>query len=114
LDTVIAEIARVLKPGGRLAFDTINRNWLASFVVVTMAENIIRLLPKGTHDPAKFILPSELRTLLTQHGLTPGRFAGLGPVGMTLKGDFIFGHLPLQAVIYMGTAERLPASSPAA
>src|SRR5665213_2320260 len=51
LDRVIIEVQRVLRPGGRFLFDTINKTRLATFVMVTIAERIIRLLPPGTHDP---------------------------------------------------------------
>jgi len=57
---VLDEIARVLKPGGLFLFDTINRTMLAAFMIVHIGESVLRLLLRGTHDPAKFIKPSEL------------------------------------------------------
>jgi 2-polyprenyl-6-hydroxyphenyl methylase / 3-demethylubiquinone-9 3-methyltransferase len=107
LSRVMAEVARVLRPGGLFLFDTINRNPLARLATITMAEDILRLLPKGTHDPEMFIKPQELRTAMTAAGLVPGRFTGLGPRGITLRGDLIFGQLPLTAILYMGTARKL-------
>ncbi|MCR9085921.1 MAG: bifunctional 2-polyprenyl-6-hydroxyphenol methylase/3-demethylubiquinol 3-O-methyltransferase UbiG [Rhodobacteraceae bacterium] len=106
LPRVLAEVARVLKPGGLFLFDTINRNPLARFATITMAENVLGLLPRGTHDPAMFIKPGELRDALTAAGLVPGRFTGLGPRGITRRGDFTFGRLPGTAIIYMGTASK--------
>lgn len=106
LDRVCAEVARVLRPGGLFLFDTINRNPLARFAVITMAEDVLGLLPKGTHDPAKFIRPAELRAALAGAGLAPGPFTGLGPRGLTRRGDFTFGRLPGTAIIYMGTARK--------
>ena len=47
LTKVLAEVARVLKPGGLFLFDTINRNRLSRFVTITVAEDILRLLPQG-------------------------------------------------------------------
>ena len=106
LQQVLAEVARVLVPGGLFLFDTINRNALARLAVITMAEDVLRLLPRGTHDPAMFIRPGELRQGLARAGLVAGRFTGLGPRGMTRRGDFTFGRLPGTVIIYMGTARK--------
>ncbi|TVS01835.1 MAG: 3-demethylubiquinone-9 3-O-methyltransferase [Rhodobacteraceae bacterium] len=106
LTRVLAETARVLRPGGLFLFDTINRNWLARLATITMAEDILRLLPRGTHDPAMFITPQELRAGLHQVGLTPGPFVGLGPRGITRRGDLTFGRVPLTTILYMGSARK--------
>ncbi|MEM6898365.1 MAG: bifunctional 2-polyprenyl-6-hydroxyphenol methylase/3-demethylubiquinol 3-O-methyltransferase UbiG [Pseudomonadota bacterium] len=105
LAKVVSEVARVLKPGGKFLFDTINRNPIASLVAVTAAEDILGLLPKGTHDPKMFIKPGELRGHLMTSGFQVGKLTGLGPVGLNRRGDFIFGQLPSTAIIYMGTAQ---------
>lgn len=112
LTQVLSEIRRVLQPGGCFLFDTINRSPLARFATITMAEDVLRLLPKGTHDPALFIRPGELRTQLEQVGLTPGAFTGLGPRGITRRGDLTFGRLPMTAILYMGRADK-PTGGPA-
>ena len=101
---VLAEIERVLKPGGVFLFDTINRNLFSKLATITIAENVLRLLPKGTHDPELFIKPVELRDLMTKAGLAPGPVTGLGPRGINLRGDLLFGPLPFKSVIYMGIA----------
>ena len=106
LAQVIREIARVLKPGGVFCFDTINRNPLASFAVVTMAEDVLRLLPRGTHDPAMFIKPQDLLDELQSPGLAPGPITGFGPRGINRRGDPTFGRLPFTGIIYMGVAEK--------
>ena len=106
LEKTIREIGRVLKPGGLFLFDTINRNPLARFATITLAEDILRLLPRGTHDPALFIKPAELRGLLHEAGLEPGRFTGLGPRGIDRRFDLTFGSLPMTAILYMGTARK--------
>ncbi len=106
LPQVLAEVARVLRPGGVFLFDTINRNPLARLATITVAEDVLRLLPKGTHDPAMFITPGELRVGLSGAGLVPGRFTGLGPRGINRRGDLTFGRLPLTAILYMGIARK--------
>ncbi|MGE3877347.1 MAG: bifunctional 2-polyprenyl-6-hydroxyphenol methylase/3-demethylubiquinol 3-O-methyltransferase UbiG, partial [Parvibaculaceae bacterium] len=104
LDRVIAEIGRVLKPDGLFLFDTINRNGLAALVMITFGENILRLLPPGTHDPARFITPQELESKLTEAGFSVGAFAGFGPRGVNWRLDPVFGRVPTLAVQYMGDA----------
>lgn len=106
LHRVLAETARVLRPGGLLLFDTINRNRLARFATVTMAESVLGLLPRGTHDPALFITPAEMRRALQGAGLVPGRFTGLGPRGIDRRGDPVFGRLPATLILYMGVARK--------
>ncbi|MEO0944481.1 MAG: bifunctional 2-polyprenyl-6-hydroxyphenol methylase/3-demethylubiquinol 3-O-methyltransferase UbiG [Pseudomonadota bacterium] len=110
LTKVTAEIARVLRPGGMFLYDTINRNPLARFATITIAEDLLGLLPKGTHDPELFIKPQELVDELTKAGLHPGPQTGLGPRGINRRGDFVFGPLPLKSVIYMGIANKLGAA----
>ncbi|WP_370401985.1 bifunctional 2-polyprenyl-6-hydroxyphenol methylase/3-demethylubiquinol 3-O-methyltransferase UbiG [Sulfitobacter sp. JB4-11] len=106
LAKVVAEVARVLKPGGMFLYDTINRNWVARLATITVAEDILGLLPKGTHDPAMFIKPHELSDALMQAGLQVGPTTGLGPRGINRRVDFVFGPLPLRSVIYMGVADK--------
>ena len=106
LSAVLTQVARVLRPGGVFLFDTINRNPLARFVTVALAERVLKLLPPGTHDPAMFIKPTELRDGLTKARLRAGAFTGLGPCGLNRRGDLTFGRWPGTAVIYMGTARK--------
>jgi len=108
VDRLLVEAARVLRPGGWFLFDTINRNPLSRFVVVTLAERVLRLLPHGAHDPALFIKPDELRTKLDVLGFEVGSIDGLGPTGLTRGGDFTFGSVPTTAVIYIGAAQLRP------
>ena len=106
LTQVAAQVARVLRPGGVFLYDTINRNPLSRLATITVAEDILGLLPKGTHDPELFIKPKELVHELTNAGLVAGPQTGLGPRGINRKGDFVFGPLPLMSVIYMGLATK--------
>ncbi|MEM6577268.1 MAG: bifunctional 2-polyprenyl-6-hydroxyphenol methylase/3-demethylubiquinol 3-O-methyltransferase UbiG [Pseudomonadota bacterium] len=106
LKKVLSEITRVLRPGGLFLFDTINRNFVARLATITVAEDILGLLPKGTHDPALFIKPKELVHGMENAGLVSGPMTGLGPRGITRRGDFTFGTLPLKNVIYAGVARK--------
>ncbi|MBU0779475.1 MAG: bifunctional 2-polyprenyl-6-hydroxyphenol methylase/3-demethylubiquinol 3-O-methyltransferase UbiG [Alphaproteobacteria bacterium] len=104
LHRVLSEIARTMRPGGLLLFDTINRNPLARLASITIAEDMLRLLPRGTHDPAMFIKPKELRAAFQGVGLVPGPITGLGPRGLNRRLDLTFGPLPSTAILYMGIA----------
>ncbi|MDJ0993294.1 MAG: bifunctional 2-polyprenyl-6-hydroxyphenol methylase/3-demethylubiquinol 3-O-methyltransferase UbiG [Dinoroseobacter sp.] len=106
LSQVMSEVWRVLKPGGVFLFDTINRNPVARLAVITVAEDVLGLLPKGTHDPEMFIKPSELKAELSEAGFQIGPLTGLGPRGINRRGDFTFGRLPGTAIIYMGHATK--------
>ena len=79
---VLSEVARVLKPGGAFLYDTINRNPISRLAAITVAEDVLRLLPKGTHDPTMFIKPSELRDAMEGAGFIVGPQTGLGPRGI--------------------------------
>ncbi len=68
--SVIAACAQAAKPGAPVFFSTINRNPLAYATAVVGAEYVLNLLPKGTHDYAKFITPAELTRMARAAGLT--------------------------------------------
>ncbi|MES9968669.1 MAG: bifunctional 2-polyprenyl-6-hydroxyphenol methylase/3-demethylubiquinol 3-O-methyltransferase UbiG [Candidatus Thiodiazotropha sp.] len=76
--SVVNACARLAKPGGKLFFSTINRNPKSYLFAIVGAEYLLRLLPKGTHDYAKFIRPSELQSWMREAGLTT-----LGMTGMS-------------------------------
>ena len=100
---VVDEIGRVLKPGGWLHFSSINRNWFAHLIMITLGENWLRMIPKGTHDSGTFIRPHELSNMLAKANLNVRRSQGLGPVGWS-KGAFTFGAHPFKSVMYQGLA----------
>jgi len=62
---------QLLKPGGLMVCSTLNRNAKSFMMAIVGAEWVMRWLPKGTHDWAKFIRPDELYGLLRQAGLDP-------------------------------------------
>lgn len=105
LKKVLAEVRRVLRPHGLFFFDTVNRNWLSRLLAVTVVEDILRVIPKGTHDPDKFIRPAEMRHHLENSGFTvKDAFVGMGPVGVNRRLDFIFGLWPVKWIMYLGYA----------
>ncbi len=106
LQAVLDTVGRVLKPGGWFCFDTINRNPAATAVVIWGAERVLRLLPRGTHDPKMFIKPAELEEALSRRGFTDIACAGLGPTGLDRKLDFTFGRTPVTMIQYMGVARK--------
>ena len=74
---VIAACAALARPGGSLYFSTINRNAKAFAFAIVGAEHILKLLPAGTHEYAKFIKPSELAGWLREAGLVLESMTGL-------------------------------------
>ncbi|WP_430465544.1 bifunctional 2-polyprenyl-6-hydroxyphenol methylase/3-demethylubiquinol 3-O-methyltransferase UbiG [Tabrizicola sp.] len=62
---------QLLKPGGLMICSTLNRNPKSFVMAIIGAEWVMRWLPKGTHDWAKFITPDELYALIRQAGLDP-------------------------------------------
>ncbi|MEW5889343.1 MAG: bifunctional 2-polyprenyl-6-hydroxyphenol methylase/3-demethylubiquinol 3-O-methyltransferase UbiG [Pseudomonadota bacterium] len=67
----------LVKPGGRVFFSTINRNPKAYLFAVVGAEYLLKLLPKGTHDYAKFIRPAELSRYCREAGLQVEEIIGM-------------------------------------
>lgn len=75
--STIASCAALVKPGGHVFFSTINRNPKSYLFAVIGAEYVLQLLPKGTHDYAKFIKPSELARWAKAVGLNPDELIGM-------------------------------------
>jgi len=75
--STIAACAALVKPGGHVFFSTINRNPKAYLFAVVGAEYILQMLPKGTHEYAKFIKPSELSRWAKSVGLEPEQLIGM-------------------------------------
>jgi 2-polyprenyl-6-hydroxyphenyl methylase / 3-demethylubiquinone-9 3-methyltransferase len=75
--STIKACATLVKPGGQVFFSTINRNPKAYLFAVIGAEYILNMLPKGTHDYAKFIKPSELASMAREAGLHVEQLIGM-------------------------------------
>ena len=69
--------ATLVKPGGWVFFSTINRNAKAYLFAIIGAEYVLNLLPRGTHDYAKFLQPSELANLSRQAELRVDHLIGM-------------------------------------
>jgi 2-polyprenyl-6-hydroxyphenyl methylase / 3-demethylubiquinone-9 3-methyltransferase len=85
---VVAEIARVLRPGGVFLYDTINRTRASRLVVIKLMQEWrwSRWVPAGLHDWDRFVTPDELGRTMRDVGLLPretvGLVPGVGPVAM--------------------------------
>lgn len=75
--SVIAACAKLVKPGGQVFFSTLNRNPKSYLFAIVGAEYVLRMLPKGTHDFAKFIRPSELTRWAREAALETADITGL-------------------------------------
>lgn len=75
--SVVSAAAALVKPGGWVFFSTINRNPKAFVFAIVGAEYVLGLLPKGTHEYAKFIRPSELGAWCRSAGLELAATRGL-------------------------------------
>ena len=69
--------AELAKPGGYVFFATLNRNPKSYLFAVIGAEYVLNLLPRGTHDYAKFIKPSELGLMCRRSGLSVEGITGM-------------------------------------
>jgi 2-polyprenyl-6-hydroxyphenyl methylase / 3-demethylubiquinone-9 3-methyltransferase len=79
-DRVIAEAARVLKPGGLFFFHTFNRNFLAWLIVIKGVEWFVRNTPRDLHVLRLFLKPVEVRASCERHGLFGLQLRGVRPV----------------------------------
>jgi 2-polyprenyl-6-hydroxyphenyl methylase/3-demethylubiquinone-9 3-methyltransferase len=106
LPTAIAQIARVLKPGGLFLYDTINRTWLSRPLAIWFWEYLAGLAPRGTHDWRLFIRPQGLCRLLTQHGMQFGAIHGMLPVWLSPRQGWRFRLVRYTGILYLGYAVK--------
>jgi 2-polyprenyl-6-hydroxyphenyl methylase / 3-demethylubiquinone-9 3-methyltransferase len=75
--STVSACAALARPGGRVFFSTINRNLKSYVFAVIGAEYVLKLLPRGTHDYAKLIKPSELARHCRDAGLEVREVIGM-------------------------------------
>jgi 2-polyprenyl-6-hydroxyphenyl methylase/3-demethylubiquinone-9 3-methyltransferase len=75
--STVAACATLARPGGIVVFSTLNRNLKSYVFAVVGAEYVLRLLPRGTHDYAKFVRPAELTAFARNAGLVPVDIIGM-------------------------------------
>jgi 2-polyprenyl-6-hydroxyphenyl methylase/3-demethylubiquinone-9 3-methyltransferase len=75
--SIIEACARLVRPGGKVFFSTLNRNLKSFLFAIVGAEYVLQLLPRGTHSYAKFLRPSELAGAARQVGLEVTALKGL-------------------------------------
>jgi len=84
-ESVVNACKQLLKPGGSVFFSTINRNPKSYLFAIIGAEYVLNLLPRGTHDYARFIKPSELATWCRESDLQLQDQIGMGYNLLTKK-----------------------------
>lgn len=115
---VVAEAARVLRPGGVFFFHTFNRNALAWLIVIKGVEWVVANTPRHLHVLRLFIKPEELREMCAARGLEFVELHGSAPVLWSaaflrllatgrVSPDFRFTFTSSTRVAYTGLAERL-------
>ncbi len=75
--SIIQSASKMLKPGGAIFFSTINRTLKAKSLAIFAAENVLRIVPKGTHDYNKFITPLELYEMCDAANLEVKKIQGM-------------------------------------
>jgi 2-polyprenyl-6-hydroxyphenyl methylase/3-demethylubiquinone-9 3-methyltransferase len=107
LPAAIAQVRRVLRPGGVLVFDTINRTYASYVLAIALAQEGLGMVPPRTHDWRMFVQPHELSFLLQAHGFTAdtAQFRGMAP-------SFAPSPLGAIAAARRAIAERAPPALP--
>lgn len=113
---VIAEISRVLRPGGLFFYHTFNRNPLSHLVVIKFVEWFVKNTPKDMHVIELFLKPEEIRAFCESHGMKVREWTGLRPKFSTIRWsalrtgvvpeDFAFQLTPSLRLSYMGYARK--------
>lgn len=98
---IVEACARLVKPGGKVFFSTLNRNLKSYLLAIIGAEYLLRLIPQGTHDFAAFIRPSELclwaraagLDLLVMEGIGYNLFTGQFHLTADVQVNYLAGFL---------------------
>ncbi len=102
LGAFLRDALGMLKPGGLFFFGTINRTVKARLLALVVAEDLLRMVPRGTHDYKRFVRPSELTRALAENGVTIKEIKGM--TYDPLKLEFKISNDP--SVNYLGYAEK--------
>ncbi len=76
-ESIVRACAKACKPGGRVFFSTLNKTWQSYLFAIVGAEHVLKLVPKGTHEHAKFIKPARLIAYAEAAGLKVRASRGL-------------------------------------
>jgi 2-polyprenyl-6-hydroxyphenyl methylase/3-demethylubiquinone-9 3-methyltransferase len=105
--SVVAACANLVKPGGQVFFSTLNRNPKSYLFAIVGAEYLLGLLPRGTHDHARFIKPSELSRWARSAGLDPYEAIGLAYNPLSKKHGLV-ADLGINYLMRLKKPESLP------
>ena len=109
LGKTIQEISRVLRRGGKLMYDTMNRTFLCRAIVIWIGENLWKGgPPKGTHDWRKFVRPEELVALLARNGFVNVETQGFIPKCVDRRGRLRMGLSSFKGLSYVGYGVKDP------
>ena len=75
----LSDISKLCRSGGLVVFTTINKSFLGIILGKFFAENILKVVPKNTHNPEKFISPQELSSEAQEHNIILDNFVGFIP-----------------------------------
>ena len=103
--SVVRACADLTRPGGTVFFSTINRNPKSYMLAIIGAEYLLGLLPKGTHDYARFIRPSELDQWIRSAGLQARNMMGMVYNPLTQKYRLISGNVDVNYLVSCGKDE---------
>lgn len=112
-EATVAEMARVLRPGGTVVLDTMADTWWGRLSLVTIGEWLPGGPPRHCHDPALFIGPAQLRMLFARHGVELRTF-GIRPAALSYLRFFIQRNRTVriavnrwsQAALYQGVGRK--------
>ena len=76
-DIFISKIKKNLKPKGTIIFSTINRTQISKFFAIFIAENLLKWVPKKTHDYKKFVTTEELKKILIKNNFKIKNITGM-------------------------------------